>query len=35
MRGKFDVEVRDGPTAAFSRADLPARPTVVALPGPH
>ena len=35
MRGKFDVELRDGPTAAFSRADLPARPTVVALPGPH
>jgi L-ascorbate metabolism protein UlaG (beta-lactamase superfamily) len=32
-RAHFDIDVRDDPTLTLSRVTLPARPTVVALPG--
>ncbi|MDR3536240.1 MAG: MBL fold metallo-hydrolase [Acetobacteraceae bacterium] len=32
-RGRYDIDVRDTPTMTLSRTTLPARPTIVALPG--
>jgi L-ascorbate metabolism protein UlaG (beta-lactamase superfamily) len=35
MRDAYAVRVQDSPTVILSRATLPERPTVIALPGPH
>jgi L-ascorbate metabolism protein UlaG (beta-lactamase superfamily) len=35
MRDAYAIQVQDSPTVALSRATLPERPTVIALPGPH
>lgn len=35
LKDSFDVQVQDTPTVILSRATLPVRPTVIALPGPH
>lgn len=35
MRDAYAIQVQDDPTVVLSRATLPERPTVVALPGPH
>jgi L-ascorbate metabolism protein UlaG (beta-lactamase superfamily) len=35
MRDGFEVQVQESPTVVLSRATLPERPTVIALPGPH
>ena len=35
MRHSHAIEERDRPTVVLSRATLPERPTVIALPGPH
>lgn len=32
-RGRFDIVLRDDPSVTISRATLPARPTILALPG--
>ena len=35
MRERYDVEVRASPVIELTRATLPPRPTIIALPGPH
>ena len=35
MRDSYAIQVQDSPTVVLSRATLPDRPSVIALPGPH
>lgn len=35
MRARAEIRIADGPSVRLSRADLPATPMVLVLPGPH